>query len=148
MKTLKWFAAASLAFAVIACCPCRKNKSALVPFTGTEWQLAQLYGEIVDAENYTITFAADGSLSGKGDCNNFAGTFTQNVHQLKVADNLVSTRMMCPDQQREDRFLKMLTQTDAYSIDGMRLMLIRGGEVIAIFNPVGDYKVIEPKKKS
>ncbi len=147
MKIIKWFAAVSLAFAVIACCPCRKYKSAMIPFHGTEWQLAQLQGEVVDAEGYKVIFAADGSLSGTGDCNGFAGNYTQNVHSIKIADNgLVSTRMACPNQQREDKFFKMLTQIDSYSIDGLRLMLIRSGEVLAIFNPVGDYEVISPKK--
>ena len=148
MKTFKWIAAASLAFVFIACCPCRKNKSALIPFTGTEWKLAQLYGEGVESNNYRVTFAADGSLNGIAECNNFAGTFTQNVHQIKVSENLVSTRMFCVDnQQREDKFLKMLSQVDTYSIDGMRLMLIRNGSVLAIFNPVGEYQVINPKKR-
>ncbi len=146
MKAIKYSTFLLFAFAFISCCPCRKSKSAHILFHGTEWQLAQLYGETVDSDNYRITFAADGSVSGTGGCNNFAGTFTQNVTQIKIADNLVSTRMHCPDQQREDKFLKMLTLTDAYSIDGLRLMLIRSGEVLAIFDPTGDYEVIPPKK--
>lgn len=147
MKTIKWLAVASLAFVFIACCPCRKNKSALVAFNGTEWKLAQLHGEAVESDNYRITFTADGSVNGIGDCNDFAGTFTQNVRQIKIAENLISTRKFCPNQKREDKFLKMLMQVDSYSIDGTRLMLIRNGEVLAIFTPEGEYELIEPKKQ-
>lgn len=137
MKAIKWIAVAALAVVFVACCPCRKSKSALVPFTGTEWKLIQLYGETVAAENnYRLTFAADGTLSGVGDCNRVAGKFTQNVGKLNIGENLATTRMFCPNQGREDKFFKMLTQIDSYSIDGTRMMLIRGGETLAIFEPV------------
>ena len=32
---------------------------------------------VTDPQNYTITFRDDGTLSGKADCNTFAGTYTQ-----------------------------------------------------------------------
>lgn len=136
MKAIKWIAVAAFAVVFVACCPCRKSKSALVPFTGTEWKLIQLQGETVVSDNYRIIFAADGTLSGVGDCNRVAGKFTQNVGQLNIADNLATTRMFCPNQEREDRFFKMLTMLDSYSIDGARLMLIRNGETMAVFEPV------------
>lgn len=134
MKNLKWIFAVAAVALTVSCCPCRKNKSK-VPLTGIEWKLIQLYGTAIDSENYRVTFGADGSVSGVGDCNRFAGTFTMNVGALKVGENLVSTRMMCPHQQQEDSFLKMLAQADAYFIDGTRLMMIRGGEVISMFDP-------------
>lgn len=135
MKALKLIALASLVFAITACCACRRNK-AQIPFNGTEWKLTQLYGEAVDAQNYRVTFGADGAVSGIGDCNRFSGSFTQNVKELSIADNLVSTRMMCLNQAREDKFFGMLREADSYDIDGTRLMLLKGGDVLAIFDPV------------
>ncbi len=40
------------------------------------------------------------------------------------------------NQAREDAFLKMLLAIDSYSIDGERLMLIKSGDVLAIFDRV------------
>lgn len=117
-----------------SCCNCRTQKSARLPLVGTEWKLAQIGGQTVSSENYRVTFAADGTLSGIGDCNRFSGSYSLADGSLTVGDNLVATRMMCLGQAQEDRFLAMLKSADAYAIDGVRLMLITGGEVVAVFD--------------
>ncbi len=63
-------------------------------------------------------------------------TRTRTSGGLTVAENLVSTRMMCLNQAREDSFLKVLREADTWSIDGNRLLLIRSGDVLAIFDSV------------
>jgi heat shock protein HslJ len=126
---------ALLTLLLSSCCGCRKNKSS-IPLNGTEWRLIQLNGENIAADgNYRMTLGADGHIAGIGDCNNFSGSFTQNVKVLKIGSNLVSTRKMCLNQERENKFLKMLGEIDSYSIDGDRLMLIKAGDVQAIFDP-------------
>jgi heat shock protein HslJ len=128
----------ALAIFTTACCGCRKNKN-LVPLTVTEWSLTQLNGESVTSDNYRMTLSNDGTISGIGDCNRFSGSFTLSAGEsnsngkLTVGENLVSTRMMCLNQARETAFLKMLGEIDSWSIDGERLMLIRSGDVLAIF---------------
>jgi heat shock protein HslJ len=136
MKNLKWIALVAVVAIVTGCCNCRTQKSARIPLAGTEWKLSQLYGVTVESENYRVTFAADGTISGVGDCNRFTGSYTLEDGVLNVADNLVSTRMMCLNQAQEDRFLAMLRAADAYYIDGTRLMLILNGEALAILDPV------------
>ena len=137
--TIKMMAIMALALFTTACCGCRKNKNT-VPLTGTEWKLSQLNGEGVVSENYRMTLSAEGKITGVGDCNRFNGNFTRRAGssrvngEFSVADNLVSTRMMCLNQAREDAFLKMLREADSYSIDGERLMLIKSGDVLAIFD--------------
>ncbi len=131
---------ASLAVVVTGCCACRSSRNT-IPLVGTEWKLAQMGNEPVTSDNYRMTLAEDGRISGIGDCNRFTGSFTQRAGStrtsggLTVAENLVSTRMMCPGQAREDAFLKVLREADSWSIDGDRLMLIRSGDVLAIFDP-------------
>ncbi len=88
-----------------------------------------------------MTLNAEGKVSGQGDCNRYNGGFTQSAGgktsgTLSVSDNMISTRMMCPGQEQETRFFGMLREIDSYSIDGSRLMLIKGGNVLAIFDPV------------
>jgi heat shock protein HslJ len=135
MKNLKWIVAVAVVAVVAGCCKCRTQKSARIPLTGTEWKLSQLYGAVVSSENYRVTFSSDGQLAGVGDCNRFTGSYTLIDGALKVDDNLVSTRMMCLNQAQEDKFLAMLRAADAYYIDGVRLVLIHNGEVIALFDP-------------
>jgi heat shock protein HslJ len=141
MKTVRLLAVVGLSILITACCGCRRNKSA-IPLTDVEWRTVQLYGEgIAAADNYRMTLAGDGKISGIGDCNRFTGTFTQKPGSnqtsgtLSVGGDLVSTRRMCPDQARENQFLKMLREVDSWNIDGERLMLIRGGDVLAILEP-------------
>jgi heat shock protein HslJ len=135
MKNLKWIVAVAVIALMVGCCNCRTQKSARIPLTGTEWKLSQLYGATINSDNYRVTFSADGQLAGIGDCNRFTGSYTLNAGALKVADNLVSTRMMCLNQAQEDKFLGMLRAADAYYIDGVRLVLIHNGEVIALLDP-------------
>ena len=129
---MKWIMMTVLALSLASCCGCRKSRSS-VPLNGTEWKLIQLQGENIASDNYRMTLGADGLISGVGDCNRFSGSFKQNLKELSVADNLVSTRMMCLNQAREDKFLAMLRDIDSYSIDGGRLMLIKNGDGQAIF---------------
>ena len=141
MKTLKLIVVAALAFSLASCCACRKSKSN-VPLLGTEWKLSQLNGANISSDKYTVMFHAEGRVSGVGDCNRFAGTFTRGAGSnstsgsLSMGSDLVSTRMMCLNQEQEDKFLGMFRTIDSYNIDGDRLMLIKGGDVLAIFDRV------------
>jgi putative lipoprotein len=129
-------------FAFSACCACRRTASTL-PLVGTGWQLAQLYGEAVSdlrEGSYTLLVGSDGRVSGRGECNRFSGSATRTESSpssgaMKVGGDIVSTRMMClTGAEREARYLKILSEFDSYSIDGARLLLIRDGDVLAIFD--------------
>lgn len=125
---------AVLVAALSSCCGCGKKSKSAIALNGTEWHLIQLAGENITSDNYKMTLGADGRIAGIAECNRFSGTFTQNLKELSIADNLVSTRMMClANQARENDFMKMLAAIDSYSIDGDRLMLIQSGDVQAIF---------------
>lgn len=138
MKTLKWLAALSMVFILAGCCSCRKNKSSRIPLVGTEWKLTQLGGESVVSEMYRMTLSEDGRITGVGDCNRFNGAYTLKDKTLEISQNMAVTRIFCPDQEREDRFFNMMFEIDTYSIDGRKLMLIRDGNVLAIFEPVDE----------
>jgi len=143
LATVARFAAlVAVAVAFSACCACRRTASTL-PLVGTQWQLAQLYGETVtDARpgSYTLTLGSDGRVSGRGECNNFSGSVSgadtgRPSGALKAGGDMTSTRMMClQGAEREARYLRMLAEVDSYNIDGARLLLIRGGDVLAIFD--------------
>lgn len=150
MKTLRILAVVSLAVVVAACCPCRRQTN-MIPLTGTLWSLVQLNGEKIDSKNFNMTLSDGGKITGVGDCNRFNGNFQSSAPkgktggELSVGENLVSTRMMCPNQALEDSFLRMLRSVDSWSIDGSKLMLIEKGDVLAIFE--ADPEVVKKAEK-
>ena len=110
---MKLAALAALVMLVASCCPCRKHrKGDGKPFVGTEWQLVQLNGRAVPVEGdlFTVVFGEDGRLSGLGACNRFMGSYqTTETGGLTVGQNMASTRMFCPDLDREQAFGDVLS---------------------------------------
>jgi heat shock protein HslJ len=48
-----------------------------------------------------------------------------------------TTRMLCPNEDQERRFLDILSSTTDFKMDGPMLMLISNGEMRAVFQAVG-----------
>lgn len=59
-------------------------------------------------EEYTVTFAGDGTVSVKADCNMKGGTYLLNDKALAIIITH-STMAMCPEESLEDRFVRDLT---------------------------------------
>lgn len=67
-------------------------------------------------ENYTITFRKDGTLSGKADCNNFTGTYSQESgFSIKLG---ASTMAACPEGSLDQQYLQLLGEIVAGGPDG------------------------------
>ena len=119
---------------VASCCLCKKSKSRdAKPFVGTDWSMVQYEGGSFDAnEGYNLKFLEDGKIVGRGDCNRLMGAFTEKEGKL-VISKLAGTRMMCPNQEMESKFIKMVTAVDAFEIDGETMTLFTDGDKVAIF---------------
>jgi len=128
------FTAAVLAIVCAACCACRKGKNNK-PLTETEWHMVRMMSTDMPAESdrFVLTFAKDGNVNGVGACNRIMGGYTATEKGGMTFGRMASTRMMCPDMELEDEFLKVLNSTTHYEIDGDMLMLLNNGEVQAIF---------------
>ena len=113
---MKLAALAALVMLVASCCPCRKHrKGDGKPFVGT------------------VVFGEDGRLSGLGACNRFMGSYqTTETGGLTVGQNMASTRMFCPDLDREQAFGDVLSGATHYEVDGDMLMLLTDGELRAV----------------
>ena len=135
-RFMKLAALAALVMLVASCCPCRKHrKGDGKPFVGTEWQLVQLNGRAVPVEGdlFSVVFGEDGRLSGLGACNRFMGSYqTTETGGLTVGQNMASTRMFCPDLDREQAFGDVLSGATHYEVDGDMLMLLTDGELRAV----------------
>ena len=137
MKTLwKLFSATLVVVILAGCCNCRsyqrKNQR---PLIGTEWQLIQLGGEKISAEQDSFSFTLtdeESQLTGKGACNQLTGIYTTDESRRLNFTQLGSTRMLCPEAEKEARFFEALEKTTHYDMDGPMLLLLSNGDLVAI----------------
>ena len=128
---------ALVAIVVVACCNCRATKGKKnTSILNTEWQLVQIGDENVQPEEdkFTIQFLEEENrFAGVGDCNRLTGVFQLNDKREVRFDQMGMTRMMCPNQEAEDRFVEMINKVDNYDIDGNMLLLFEGKTLLAVF---------------
>lgn len=118
-----------------SCCPCAfKSRNKAVPLTETSWVMIQKNGMAFDAKDgYSFVMQEDGTFSGRGDCNQLSGEYILEGKMGVKFNSLALTQAMCPDQEAEDEFVRMLSKVDAYSLDVTLLLLFEGDELLAIF---------------
>ena len=89
----------------------------------------------------TALFAADGSLSGSGGCNNYVSSFELDGDQLTVADPIASTMMLCEKgMDQESAYLNALQNAEriAFSPEGRLEVYYKSGgsaETKLVFTP-------------
>jgi heat shock protein HslJ len=72
---------------------------------------------VPEPNKYTIAFFADGTVSGKADCNTFSGTYSQqNGLSIKLG---VSTSLACGEASLDQQYLKLLSNVAAGGPDGV-----------------------------
>ncbi len=142
---------AALAAVIVGCCNCRALRKSQKPLIGTEWQLVQLGGRMLDSVNkaeteadggrFTLLFTKaeasaenDGNnLYGIGACNRYLGSYTLGENRALTISDLATTRMMCPDIETEDAYFEALRSVTHYDMDGPMLLLFSNGDLKAIF---------------
>ena len=125
------------ALALTDCCPCRKTRKSAKPLTGTTWHLIQLEGRDVnfDAEMFNVTFGEDGKFNGRGACNSFGGNYkADTAKETLEIGTVAATRALCPDIEVEQKLFNELDGATHYEIDGSMLLLLKDGEIRAIFS--------------
>jgi len=177
----KWYLSVLIVglLALAACAPAAAPASAptTVPATaptaapaatntiqGVVWQWVSVANQttketktVPNPESYTITFNADGTLTGTADCNNFSGTYSQqNGFTIKLGP---STMAFCGETSLDQQYLTLLSSVAAGGPDGagglaletaggeQRMMFKNGGPAPidpAIYNQVPKTTVFEP----
>jgi heat shock protein HslJ len=101
-----------------------------LPLVGTEWLLVSFGEEQIvqyDPQLTPVTalFADDGTVSGKGGCNQYTGTYTEADGTLTFGP-LASTMMMCDDAAMavETAYFAALDGTHDYTINGNMLQIV------------------------
>jgi heat shock protein HslJ len=92
---------------------------------GTNWQLLGL-GSVgaVEGAQPTLSFSADGKVSGSGGCNNYTGTVTTSGMAIKFT-GLAATKKSCSDElnKQEATFLKALEKATTYENRATSLLI-------------------------
>lgn len=83
------------------------------------------------AAAFSVTFAADGKLSGTTDCNSFGGTYMTGSDGVLTVSGLVSTLKYCAGSQ-ESVFTGQITKSFQYSFDdtGHLVISIDNGSIV------------------
>ena len=127
---------ALLAVLSVGCCStCRWRYKNAKPLEGTTWHLVKVGGESVTlaADEFNIILN-ENNLGGRGACNSLLGQYATGDKKELRFSHLGSTKMLCPHNEAlEMSLVKILSQTTHYDIDYDMLMLMRNGEVIAVF---------------
>lgn len=107
----------ALLLVVLALAGCSSSGGSEFSLTGVNWQWdswanSEGVNEVPDPANYTLTFNTDGTLNGKADCNNFAGTYTQENAGIQIMLG-PTTLVACPEGSLSDLYLQQLGQVVA-----------------------------------
>lgn len=140
MKEMKWMMLILLA--VLAGC---KGKNNLNELRAHEWELRSLRVNDTVVKNPvqlpTLVFTDSMAIYGSAGCNRFFGTYrAEEDGNLKVMPG-GATMMFCPDMAFEDRYLKVLTEVEKYTVSDKELKLKDAtGKLTLIYGPVDTTK--------
>lgn len=128
-RSLIVLVALTVAFAAAACSSSSSSPSAAATGVVGTWQwtasteaVPASQSVVPDPENYTITFASDGTYTGKADCNQIAGTYTVDGSNLTIASG-PSTLAFCGEASLDTLYLAGLGKVATYAIAGDQLTM-------------------------
>ena len=105
--------------------------------TGVDWNLVELRGQVLGGEiPATIRFEADGSLGGYDGCNLYRGSYSLKAERIRIAQELLSTRIACPQPLagRVLSFSAALGRASTYALEDGKLVLRGKGRArLAVF---------------
>lgn len=107
---------------------------------GTSWRVTgfnngrQAVVSVLTDTQLTMSFAADGRVSGSAGCNHFMGTYTVSGSSLKLGPT-ATTRKLCAQpgvMEQEQQFLKALESVATIRQEGERAELRTGDGALAV----------------
>jgi len=99
------------------------------PLTGREWIVDTIDDrKALDGSLLSLTFSADGRVSGSAGCNRFFAQFQLMNHNTIRIRQAASTMMACPEalMQQERRFLDLLEHLNRFRIDPQGNLILTG----------------------
>lgn len=133
---MKQFLCAAAALLLMSACESSKQ---CLPLEGTQWKLTEMEGTAnpafsAEADTFNITFDAEKKMVyGAGACNRLFGPYVLTAEDGVDIERLAATMMACPNLDLENRFTKLLEESDSYKIDGDVLTLFDDGRKLLVF---------------
>jgi putative lipoprotein len=116
-----------------------KDNAATVPLRGTNWKLVELNGKppvsaMGKSHTQLALEATENRYSGSTGCNRMTGGFQLDGDSLHFEPGAM-TMMACPDplMKQEQAFIAALHAVTTYKINGKRLELLAGEQIVARF---------------
>ncbi len=117
---------------------CKTNDKAVSKemITGKTWEMIKLMGNDLNMSNYpdgapTITFTADGGISGKTGCNSYQGSYELKGDSISL-DLGAMTKMFCIEPGEIEFTMAVVVVNQMKYIDG-RLLLMNGPKEVMEF---------------
>lgn len=131
MKTLKFVLLVGIAVTLASCCSCRKGYGPNRPITDIKWTVVQIGSQAVNAkDNFHLTLSsADKRAFGRGDCNQFTGSFTGDSFGSIKFGPMAATRAFCPNQEMEDKLFQAFDRVDNFSHVTENVLILLNGNV-------------------
>ena len=84
---------------------------------GGVWVVEAIDNEEIDGSKGTLSFTADGTVSGRSFCNNYNGSYTLSGQSLTIG-RVASTKMACPppEMELERAFADILTHVSRFEL--------------------------------
>ncbi|MFQ6548063.1 META domain-containing protein [Aestuariibius sp. 2305UL40-4] len=107
-------------FVLLALAACGGDETVAAYGGAGSWELRELDG--VAADGLSLTFGANGEVSGEAPCNLLNGTQTAPYPWFELS-GLAVTRRACPDLAREEALIARLTAMSISEVSGDVLIL-------------------------
>lgn len=105
----------------------RPDTAAITPdsLIGTQWEVAELYGQPVAGRAPTMAFSDNNRSHGYAGCNQFFGQYQILDTEFSIS-RIGSTRKLCEEErnQIEQRYLRGLATVRHATLQGRELMLL------------------------
>jgi len=99
--------------------------------TETVWKLAEIDGVATD-QTVTLRFPEEGRITGQGPCNRYFAAQTVPYPWFK-AEAIGSTKMACPNLDKEAAYFAALSSMSLIEVSGDRLLLTNEDSTSSLF---------------
>lgn len=131
-KTIKITFIAACAAILAGCCYCKEYQRKYGrPLEKTRWTLVQMDGRPVEG-NYVLVFGTDGVMTVTADSVTLTSGYEAYETGVLKLEGLTLTGVPA-EKSVESRLVEMLRMTTGYKMDGKFVMMIRNGEMWALF---------------
>lgn len=94
--------------------------------SGANWKLIEVNGAAMASamkRKPYLKFSEDNKVAGFAGCNGFGGNYTLKNASVIIIDNVISTKMACPDLAIENNLFRVFENTNNFIVKGDTLFL-------------------------